>query len=243
MPYGNYYFNHLQFKKMDLNTFKKIIYRLQRMGHVKTRSYFSKVAMFTSLKHYFSFDLEYSTRAVNLTKSARKPLNVPLQLLCLTNAKEKGEGQEGPHSTFTRASRSYSLEFISKNSANPFSTIKHSSWRVKQSFLSSPPLLNCLSSLGEKALRLPCPECLALLQAALNEVLATLWHCRRLSAPQTGFIKQTRTAGKAAPDSRAFTPKIKRQTDILEYRIPRTWSELIRCHFSSPPRKGGANTL
>lgn len=97
------------------------------MGHVKTRSYFSKVAMFTSLTHYFSFDLEYSTRAVNLTKSTRKPLNVLLQLLCLTNAKEKGEGQEGPHSTFTRASRSYSLEFISKNSANPFSTIKHSS--------------------------------------------------------------------------------------------------------------------
>lgn len=32
------------------------------MGHVKTRLHFSKVAMFTSLTHYFSFDFEDRTR-------------------------------------------------------------------------------------------------------------------------------------------------------------------------------------
>lgn len=34
------------------------------MGYVKTRLYFSKVAMFTSLTHDFSFDFAYRTRAV-----------------------------------------------------------------------------------------------------------------------------------------------------------------------------------
>lgn len=34
------------------------------MGHVKKRLYFSKVTMFTSLTHFFSFDFEYRTIAV-----------------------------------------------------------------------------------------------------------------------------------------------------------------------------------
>lgn len=62
MPYRNY-FNHLQLKKMVLNTCLKKC-RLHRMGLVKTRLYLSKVAMLMSFTRYFSFDFEYRTRAV-----------------------------------------------------------------------------------------------------------------------------------------------------------------------------------
>lgn len=132
-------------------------------------------------------------------------MNVLLQLLCLTNAMEKGQGQEGPHSTFTRACKSYGLEFISKNSANPFSTIKHSSRWVKQSFLSPPPFLSWLSSLGEEARRLPCAECLALLQAAPNAGL----ELRALQPPLSASDSPRKhpAPGKAALTAGPSPPK------------------------------------
>lgn len=122
----------------------------------------------------------------------------------VSHAKRRSEGQEGTHSTSTTASRSYSLKFISKNLANPFSNIKHSSWWVKQPFLSSPPFLNCFSLLQEKTLRLPCPECLALVQAALNEVLATPWHCRRLSSTANSLHQIDKNSGQSSAWQHSF---------------------------------------
>lgn len=60
--------------------------------------------------------------------------------------------------------------------------------------LSEVPLLA-----GRERLGLPCPECLALLQAALNELLAAPWHCRRLSPTASITQGPGRTTGLSLP--------------------------------------------
>lgn len=169
------------------------------------------------------------------TQSREKPLNILLQLLCLANVEENAKDKEGQHSTFTRASRSYVPEFISKNSANPFSTIKRSSWWVKQPCLCPPPFPKCLCWPGEKGWGSP----------ALNA-----WLCSRLRWTSSWQLPGTAGASHRQPPShrdragqQGFHFQNKETNSILEYPKTRALSDLIRCHFNSPPRKADANTL